>query len=70
MLRWLLICRTNSGIRAMRMTTTRPTIESTHDQPPAGSRNSDQNRWNATRIQLTIASSQFRGFETHAALRP
>ncbi len=37
MLRLALICFTNSGIRAARMTMVRPMIDSAHEAPPSGS---------------------------------
>ena len=38
MLRLDLICLTNSGISAARITTVRPMIDSTHDMPPSSGR--------------------------------
>ncbi len=49
-----LIWRKNSGIRAMRMTITRPTMDSAHAAPPAGSRPiAERSAWNWTMIQAT-----------------
>ena len=38
MLRLDLICLTNSGINAARISTVSPMIDSTHDMPPSSSR--------------------------------
>ncbi|CAB4879073.1 unannotated protein [freshwater metagenome] len=59
-LRCDLICLTKRGIRAMRMTMTRPTIEKVQVQPLAGFMKVLSSWWNWTRIQLTPSRSQSR----------
>ena len=60
--RCALICLTNSGISAMRMTMTRPTIENAQVQPLSGfiPKTLLSSWWNWTRIQLTAFFSQSR----------
>ena len=54
MLRWLLICLTNTGISAARTTSTKPTIDSTQTMPalvPSGSAIMSANsEWKLTKI--------------------
>src|SRR4029079_14053479 len=50
MFRLDLICLTNSGISAARITTVRPMIDSTHAAPPSGSRTRLNSQCHPTRI--------------------
>ena len=50
MSRLALICLTNSGIRAARMTSVRPMIDSAHAAPPSGS----SPRWLKIQCQVSI----------------
>ena len=53
-----LICLTNSGIRMIRITITRPTMENAHVQPEAGSMPMPDSRLcQPTMIQATAYSS-------------
>ena len=52
-----LICLTNRGMRMIRMTTVRPTIDSAHVHPDAGSIPIEvSSEWNWTMIQATAIS--------------
>ena len=53
MLRLDLICLTNSGISAARMTRVRPMIDSTHASPPPGPEESHSTLWKPTSTKDT-----------------
>src|SRR5690625_6314522 len=55
------ICRTNSGMISVRITTVRPTIDSTQVQPESGSMKNDSSEWNCTMIHATAHSMGYRG---------
>ncbi len=57
MFRLDLICRTNSGIRAARITSVRPTIDSAQDHPDSGPKIPPNNEWKPVRITEVIQYS-------------
>ena len=62
MAREALICRTNSGMIRVLITTVRPTTDSAQVQPESGSMNTDSSAWNCTMIHATAHSMGYRGF--------
>ena len=55
--RWALICLTNSGISAIRMSTTRPTIDRPHAAPLSAGKTMLNSEWNRSSTQETASYS-------------